>query len=117
MIMLLTALGVGYWLSALNLEYRDVMYTVPFVNQLWFFITPVVYPCSVVPERWRMLYGLNPMVGVVEGCRWAFLGEGEEPTPMLALSALVAIGIFLSGAAWFRWRERTFVDAVGSGGR
>lgn len=117
LIMLFTALGAGYWLSALNLEYRDVTYAVPFINMLWLFLTPIVYPGSQVPERWRIVYGLNPMVGVVEGCRWSLLGTGTGPSAMLGVSCTVAIALFVSGAAWFRWRERTFVDAVGSGGR
>jgi lipopolysaccharide transport system permease protein len=116
-LMLMTALGVGFWLSALNVEYRDVMYTVPFLNQFWFFVTPVVYSSSLVPEPWRVLYGLNPMVGVVEGFRWALLGVGEGPSPMLAVSTLIAITLFVSGIAWFHRREHTFVDAIGSGGR
>ncbi len=117
LLMLVTALGVGFWLSALNVEYRDVMYTVPFLNQFWLFLTPVVYPSSLVPEKWRILYGLNPMAGVVEGFRWALLGVGEGPSPMLIVSILVAIFLFVSGIIWFRYRERTFVDVVGSGGR
>jgi lipopolysaccharide transport system permease protein len=116
-LMLMTALGVGFWLSALNVEYRDVMYTVPFLNQFWFFVTPVVYSSSLVPEPWRVLYGLNPMAGVVEGFRWALLGVGEGPSPMLAVSTLIAITLFVSGIAWFHRREHTFVDAIGSGGR
>lgn len=117
LLMLVTALGIGFWLSALNVEYRDVMYAVPFVNHFWLFLTPVVYPSSLVPEQWRALYGVNPMAGVVEGFRWAVLGTGDGPGPMIAVSALVAVFLFLSGVIWFRCRERTFVDAVGSGGR
>jgi lipopolysaccharide transport system permease protein len=117
LLMLVTVLGVGFWLSALNVEYRDVMYVVPFLNQFWLFITPVVYPSSFVPEQWRFLYGLNPMVGVIEGFRWTLLGVGEGPSIMLAISALVSISLFVSGIIWFRRRERTFVDAIGSGGR
>ena len=117
LLMLITALGVGFWLSALNVEYRDVMYTVPFLTQLWLFLTPVVYPSSLVPEKWQLLYGLNPMVGVVEGFRWTLLGTGNGPSPMLAVSILVSLTLFITGIIWFRWRERTFVDAVGSGGR
>lgn len=117
LLMLMTALGVGFWLSALNVEFRDVAYAMPFVNQLWLFLTPVVYPSSLVPETWRVLYGLNPMAGVVEGFRWALLGAGQGPSPMLAASSLVGLGLFVSGIAWFRRRERTFVDAIGSGGR
>ncbi|MDQ7857228.1 MAG: ABC transporter permease [Armatimonadota bacterium] len=117
LLMLVTALGVGFWLSALNVEYRDVAYAVPFLNQFWLFLTPVVYPTSVVPEAWRVLYGLNPMVGVVEGFRWALLGVGQGPSPAVAGSAVVAVLLFASGLVWFRRRERTFVDAIGSGGR
>jgi len=117
LLLLITALGVGFWLSALNVEYRDVMYIVPFLNQFWFFLTPVVYPGGWVPAQWRVLYGLNPMTGVVEGFRWALLGIGEGPSYMLAVSVLVAICLFVSGIIWFRQRERIFVDAIGSGGR
>jgi lipopolysaccharide transport system permease protein len=117
LLMLMTALGVGFWLSALNVEYRDVMYTMPFLNQFWFFVTPVVYSSSLVPEPWRVLYGLNPMAGVVQGFRWALLGIGGGPSPMLAVSTIIAISLFVSGIAWFHRREQTFVDAIGSGGR
>lgn len=117
LLMLVTALGVGFWLSAINVEYRDVMYIIPFLNQFWLFVTPVVYPSSLVPEKWQIIYGLNPMVGVVEGFRWALLGSGEAPGPMIGVSAAVAVTLFLSGIVWFRRRERTFVDALGSGGR
>lgn len=117
LLLLVTALGVGFWLSALSVEYRDVMYAVPFLNQLWLFLTPVVYPSSLVPDQWRVLYGLNPMAGVVEGFRWSLLGAGEGPGVMLGASALVAVVVFVSGIIWFRRRERTLVDAVGSGAR
>lgn len=117
LLMLVTSSGIGFWLSSLNVEYRDVRYIVPFLNQLWFFLTPIVYPSSLVPEKWQFLYGLNPMVGVVEGFRWALLGVGKGPSPMIAVSILVAVSLFVSGIIWFRRRERTFVDAVGSGGR
>ncbi len=117
LLMVITALGVGFWLSALNVEFRDVAYAVPVLNQLWLFVTPVVYPSSMVPESWRVLYGLNPMAGVVEGFRWALLGAGQGPSPMLAASAVVAVAVFVSGMVWFRRRERTFVDAIGSGGQ
>jgi len=115
-LMLVTALGAGFWLSALNVEYRDVMYLVPFLNQIWLFLTPVVYPSSLVPEKWRVFYGLNPMTGVVEGFRWTLLGVGEGPSPMLAVSILVAVLLLVSGIIWFRRRERTFIDVIGSGG-
>ena len=117
LLMLVTALGIGFWLSALNVEYRDVRYVVPFLSQFWLFLTPVVYPSSIVPERWRTLYGLNPMTGVIEGFRWTLLGTGDGPGPMVAASALVSVCLFVGGIFWFRRRERTFVDAVGSGGR
>jgi lipopolysaccharide transport system permease protein len=116
-LLLITALGVGFWLSALNVEYRDVIYILPFLNQLWFFLTPVVYPGGLVPTRWQVLYGLNPMTGVVEGFRWALLGVGEGPSKMLTMSVLVAVALFISGIIWFRQSERTFVDAIGGGGR
>jgi lipopolysaccharide transport system permease protein len=117
LLMLVTSLGAGFWLSALNVEYRDVRYVIPFLTQFWLFITPVVYPSSQVPEGWRVLYGLNPMVGVVEGFRWSLLGAGEGPSSMLLVSILVSAVMFIGGIAWFRWRERTFVDVIGSGGR
>jgi lipopolysaccharide transport system permease protein len=107
-----TALGVGFWLSALNVEYRDIRYTVPFLTQLWLFATPVAYPSSLLTEPWHTLYGLNPMVGVVEGFRWALLGIGNPPGPMILLSAFVAVGLLVSGAFYFRRMERTFADVV-----
>jgi len=117
LLLIIAALGVGFWLSALNVEYRDVAYTMPFLNQFWFFITPVVYPITVVPENLRVLYGMNPMVGVVEGFRWAILGTENASATLIASSTAVAIVLFLTGIIWFRRRERTFVDAIGSGGR
>ena len=116
-LMLMTVLGVGYWLSALYLEFRDVRYAVPFLTQVWLFATPVVYPASLVPDRWQLVYALNPLVGVVEGFRWSVLGSGAGPDASLAVSVAVAAAIFLSGVLFFAWRERTFVDAIGSGGR
>ncbi len=108
---LVTALGVGLWLSALNVEYRDVRYTVPFLTQFWLFATPVAYPSSLLSEPWRTLYGLNPMVGVVEGFRWAMLGTAP-PGPMLGVSAVVSVALLISGAFYFRRMERTFADVV-----
>ncbi len=113
-LMLITSLGMGFWLSALNVEYRDIMYIVPFLNQFLLFLTPVVYPSRMVPEKFRILYGLNPMVGVVEGFRWALFGTGEGPSPMLIVSATIAVAIFVSGIIWFQYRERNFVDILGS---
>ncbi|MER3424227.1 MAG: phosphate ABC transporter permease [Nitrospiraceae bacterium] len=107
-----TALGVGLWLSALNVQYRDVRYTLPFLTQLWLFATPIAYPSSLVPEPWQTVYGLNPMVGVVEGFRWALLGTGSGPSLMLAVSVATTCGLLLSGLSYFRRMERTFADMV-----
>lgn len=117
LLMLVTSLGVGFWLSVLNVEYRDLRYVVPFLTQFWLFLTPVVYPSSLVPGQWRFVYGLNPMAGVIDGFRWALLGTGESPSSTLLASTLVAVSLFISGIIWFRGRERTMVDALGSGGR
>src|SRR5262249_34058583 len=106
----ITALAVSIWLSALNVEYRDVRYTLPFLTQFWLFATPVAYPSSLLAEPWRTLYGLNPMVGVVDGFRWALLQTGSAPGPMAALSALVSLTLLIGGAYYFRRLERTFAD-------
>jgi lipopolysaccharide transport system permease protein len=108
---LVTALGVGLWLSALNVLYRDVRHTLPFLMQLWLFATPVAYPPTLLPESWRTVYGINPMAGVVEGFRWALLG-GPTPGPIVWVSAVVAAGILVSGGFFFRRMERTFADMV-----
>jgi lipopolysaccharide transport system permease protein len=107
-----TALGVGLWLSALNVQYRDVRYTIPFLTQFWLFATPVAYPSSLVPAKWRVLYGLNPMVGVVEGFRWAMLGTHTAPGPMLLVSALAVAALLVTGVIYFRRVEKTFADLV-----
>ena len=107
-----TALAVGLCLSALNVNYRDVRYTVPFITQLWLFLTPVAYPGSLVPERWRPLLGLNPMAGVVEGFRWALLGEARAPGPMLWVSTAAVAVILLGGLVYFRKTESTIADFV-----
>jgi lipopolysaccharide transport system permease protein len=109
----MTVLGMGYWLSALNVEYRDIMYTVPFLTQLWLFLTPVVYPSSLIPEKWRALYGLNPMAGVVEGFRWCLLGSGRGPSIMFWVSVAIAMILFVSGIIWFRKRELLMADFLG----
>lgn len=109
---LVAALGVGLWLATLNVRYRDIRYTLPFLAQLWLFATPVVYPASLVPERFRPWLGLNPMAGVVEGFRWALLGTGAFPGELLAVSALVACAALLTGAAYFRRMESGFADVV-----
>ena len=107
-----TALGVGLWLSALNVEYRDVRYLVPFLVQFWMYATPIAYPSSLLPEPWRTLYGLNPMAGVVEGFRWALLGAQTRPGPLIAASALAALVVLVTGAFYFRRMEKTFADVV-----
>src|SRR3984957_13057108 len=95
----LTALGVGLWLCALNAIYRDVRYVLPFLVQFWMFASPVAYPSSLVPAKWRLFYGLNPMAGVIEGFRWCLVGQGEGPGRMLFVSTAVVLLVFISGAA------------------
>jgi lipopolysaccharide transport system permease protein len=107
-----TALGVGLWLAALNVQYRDVRYVVPFIVQIWMFATPIAYPSSLLSEPWRTFYALNPMVGVVEGFRWALLGTNTRPGLMIVLSTLAAIVILIGGLVNFRRTERTFADVV-----
>jgi lipopolysaccharide transport system permease protein len=113
-----TALSVGMWMSALNVEYRDVRYVVPFLVQIWLFVTPVIYPASAVTARFESLgvpgwvYGLNPMTGVVEGFRWALLGVDSRPGPLILASAAVTVVLLISGAVYFRRMERTFADVV-----
>lgn len=107
-----TALSVSLWLSAINVQYRDVRYVVAFVVQFWLFATPVAYPSSLVPEQWRLLYGLNPMAGVVEGFRWALLGETPVSGALLAVSFLAVLILLASGLYYFRRMEDTFADVV-----
>jgi lipopolysaccharide transport system permease protein len=108
---LMAAVGVGFWLSALNVKYRDVRYLVPFLVQFWMFASPIVYSSSLVPARWRTLYALNPMVGVVDGFRWSFLGTAA-PGPVIAVSALATLALFVGGAFYFRRMEAQFADVV-----
>jgi len=108
---LVTALGVGLWLSALNVQYRDIRYMVPFLVQALMFASPVVYSSTLLEEPWRTLYGINPMVGVIEGFRWALLGT-TPPGPMLLFSAVAALLLLVSGAMYFRRMEKTFADVV-----
>jgi len=108
---LITSLGVALWLSALYVQYRDIRQVVPFLVQLWLFSTPVAYPSSLLSEPWRTVYGLNPMVGVVEGFRWVLLGTAA-PGPMVLVSTLVALAILIGGAFYFRRMEKTFADVV-----
>ncbi len=110
---LVTSLGVGLWLSALNVQYRDVGYVTPFLLQAWMFASPVVYSATLIPEGWaRIAFGLNPMAGVVQGFRWAILGVGEPPSGLIILSILVAIFLLISGMLYFKRMERTFADVV-----
>ena len=108
----LTALGVGLWLAAINVRFRDVNHAMPFITQLWLFLTPVAYPITVVPQAWRPLYELNPMAAVVEGFRWALTGETELPVRMLLISGGIAMTILVSGLYWFRREEIMFSDVV-----
>lgn len=107
-----TALAVGLWLSALNVQYRDVRYVIPFLTQFWLFITPIAYSSSLVPDWIRPLYGLNPMAGVVEGFRWALLGQAREIGPLIFVSAMVVIVLLIGGLAYFQRMEQTFADVV-----
>jgi lipopolysaccharide transport system permease protein len=109
---LVTSLGVGIGLSALNVHYRDVRHTVPFVIQCWLFATPIAYPSSLLPEPWRTVYAINPMVGVVEGFRWALLDTEITPGPMVAVSSLAALALLVAAALYFRRMERSFADII-----
>ena len=108
----ITSLGVGFWFSAMNVQFRDVRYAVPFLTQFWLFATPIAYPSSLLSEPWRTLYGINPMVGVVEGFRWALLSTDTAPGPIIVVSTLVALVIMISGAYYFRRMEKTFADVA-----
>ncbi len=109
---MLTALSVGLWLSPIHVRYHDVGYITPFLTQFWMYASPVVYPVSLVPERWRWLYSLNPMTGVIEGFRWALLGKVSPDFQVMAISASVVFVLFLGGIVFFRRTERTFADIV-----
>jgi len=113
---LLTALGFGLWLSALNVRYRDVNYLIPFLVQIWMYLTPVIYSATLVPERFRWLLALNPMTGVVEGFRWALLGQhltdAQPPSSLFYVSIAITLLVLISGAVFFRNTERTFADIV-----
>lgn len=112
MLALATSLGVGLWLSALNVRFRDVRYVVPFITQFWLFATPIAYPSSLLQQPWRTLYGLNPMAGVIEGVRWALLGTKTAPGPMIGVSTLAAVLLLAGGAYYFRRMEKAFADIV-----
>jgi lipopolysaccharide transport system permease protein len=108
----MTALAVSLWMSALNVQYRDVRYTLAFLTQVWLFLTPIVYSTTLIPERWRTVYGLNPMAGVVEGFRWSLLGSPHGPGPMLLVSVLMVTVLLVGGLYYFRRMEQTFADVV-----
>lgn len=107
-----TALGVGLWLCALNVQYRDFQYTLPFLTQAWLFATPVAYPTSLVPEQWRLLFGLNPLVGVVEGFRWALLGTPPPDPLLVGVSSAMVLVVLVTGLLYFRRVERTIADTL-----
>lgn len=107
----MTAVAVSLWLSALNVRYRDIRHTLPFITQLWLFLSPVAYPTSLMKEEWRWLYAFNPMVGVVDGFRWALVG-GAWPQTTLLVSGSVVVVLLVTGAYYFRRTERTFADLV-----
>ena len=109
---LLTALSAGLWLSALNVRYRDIRYTIPFLTQFWMYASPIAYPVSLIPEKWRLLYSLNPLVGVVEGFRWALLGMESPDFRLMAVSATVVLVILLGGLVYFKKTEQTFADII-----
>jgi lipopolysaccharide transport system permease protein len=108
----LTALGCGLWLAALNAIYRDVRYVLPFLVQFWLFASPIAYPTSLVPEKWRWLYGLNPMAGVIEGFRWSLTGHGHPPGRLILISSAMVLAILLTGIAYFQKMETTIADVV-----
>lgn len=109
---LTTSLGVSLWLSALNVEFRDVRYTIPFLTQFWLFSTPIAYPSNLLSEPWKTIYGINPMVGVVDGFRWALLGTNTPPGQAIVVSTLAALLLLTSGAFYFRRMEKNFADVI-----
>jgi len=109
---LVTCLGASLWLSPMNVQFRDIRYVIPFLTQFWMFATPIAYPSSLLPQPWRSVYAINPMVGVVEGFRWALLDAPIAPGPMIVVSSIVALGLLVSGTFYFRRQEKTFADVV-----
>jgi len=109
---LMTAFAVGLWLSALNVRYRDVGHAVPFLIQIWLYASPVVYPVSLIPEQWQLLYSLNPMTGVIEGFRWTLLGREVPAFGVLAVGAAVVVALLLGGIIFFKRMEQTFADVI-----
>ncbi|MCK6583496.1 MAG: ABC transporter permease [Anaerolineales bacterium] len=109
---IVTALGVALWLAAINVQYRDVNYALPFLTQFWLFITPVAYSSNLISEKWQLVYSLNPMAGVVNGFRWALLGANTGPGPEMAVSVVISILILIGGLFYFRNMEKTFADTI-----
>ncbi len=112
LVAMLTATGVGLFVSATNVKYRDVGHAIPFVVQIWMFVSPIVYPVSLVPDRWKLLYGLNPMVGVIEGFRWALLGKSAPDPFMMGGSIVMVLAVLIAGVVYFRQMEREFADII-----
>jgi len=112
LIAMLTAFGIGLWLTALNVKYRDIRFVVPFMTQLWMYTSPVAYSTSLIPEKWQWLYGLNPMVGVIEGFRWALLSKHAPDTLMMTVSSGIVLIILVGGIYYFRKTEQTFSDII-----
>lgn len=112
LLLLVSAMAVGLWLSALNVEYRDVRYVVPFLTTVWQYITPVAYSISLIPEKWRLIYALNPMTGVVEGFRWALLGKAVDTGSLIGISAVIMLVLLVSGLIYFKRMEDTFADVI-----
>ena len=109
---IVVSLGVSLWLAAAHVQYRDIRYILPFLLQFWMFATPIAYPSSLLTQPWRTLYGINPMVGVVEGFRWTLLGVDTAPVGEILMSCTIAVGLLISGAYYFRRMERTFADII-----
>jgi lipopolysaccharide transport system permease protein len=109
---MITALAVGLWLSSFNVRYRDFKYVVPFLLQFWMYATPVAYPSTLIPEKWRLIFGLNPMAGVVDGFRWALLGQETEIAPLLIVGVIIVIILLVSGLIYFQRMEQTFADVI-----
>lgn len=112
LVAMVSALGVGLWLTALNVKYRDVKFIVPFLTQFWMYASPVAYSTSIIPQKWQWLYGLNPMVGVIEGFRWALLGKTAPNTEMMAVSLSILVVVLLSGLIYFKKMEQSFADII-----
>jgi lipopolysaccharide transport system permease protein len=108
----MAAIAISLWLAALDVEYRDVRFVIPFLVQLWMFLSPVVYPSAMVPARWRWIYGLNPMAGVIDGFRWALLSAADPPGPTLAVSVAATVLLLVGGLYYFRRMEKSFADLI-----